>query len=55
MEIYSIIDFETLMRSGFTSEVMRSPEPPKKWDIPKKNGGVRTIYHPASKVKLIQY
>lgn len=55
MEIYNIIDFETLMRKGFTGEVMRSPEPPKKWDIPKKNGGVRTIYHPSSKVKLIQY
>ncbi|WP_312079081.1 retron St85 family RNA-directed DNA polymerase [Leclercia sp.] len=55
MEIFNIIDFETLMRKGFTSEVMRSPEPPKKWDIAKKNGGVRTIYHPSSKVKLIQY
>jgi len=55
MEIYNVIDFETLMRKGFTSEVMRSPEPPKKWDIAKKNGGVRTIYHPSSKVKLIQY
>ncbi|TBM18442.1 RNA-directed DNA polymerase [Hafnia paralvei] len=55
MEIYNIIDVETLMRKGFTGEVMRSPEPPKKWDIPKKNGGVRTIYHPSSKMKLIQY
>lgn len=55
MEIYNLIDTETLMRKGFTSEVMRSPELPKKWNIPKKNGGVRTIYHPSSKVKLIQY
>ncbi|EJN9111085.1 retron St85 family RNA-directed DNA polymerase, partial [Salmonella enterica] len=39
----------------FTSEVMRSPELPKKWYIPKRNGGIRTIYHPSSKVKLIQY
>ncbi|MGQ6241312.1 reverse transcriptase domain-containing protein, partial [Serratia sp. IR-2025] len=50
-----MIDSETLMRKGFTSEVMRSPELPKKWHIPKRNGGVRTIYHPSSKVKLIQY
>lgn len=55
MEIYDLIDAETLMRKGFTSEVMRAPELPKKWHIPKKNGGIRTIYHPSSKVKLIQY
>ncbi|EKM5664820.1 RNA-directed DNA polymerase [Salmonella enterica] len=55
MEIYNLIDAETLMRKGFTSEVMRSPELPKKWYIPKRNGGIRTIYHPSSKVKLIQY
>lgn len=29
MEIYNLIDAETLMRKGFTSEVMRSPELPK--------------------------
>ncbi|PTA90600.1 RNA-directed DNA polymerase [Kosakonia sp. H7A] len=55
MKIYNLIDSETLMRKGFTSEVMRSPERPKKWEIAKKNGGVRTIYHPSAKVKLIQY
>ncbi|HAN3631944.1 TPA: RNA-directed DNA polymerase, partial [Escherichia coli] len=55
MRIYSLIDSQTLMTKGFASEVMRSPEPPKKWDIAKKKGGMRTIYHPSSKVKLIQY
>lgn len=55
MRIYNLIDSQILMTKGFTSEVMRSPEPPKKWDIAKKKGGVRTIYHPSSKVKLIQY
>ena len=55
MRIYSLIDSQTLMTKGFAAEVMRSPEPPKKWDIAKKKGGMRTIYHPSSKVKLIQY
>lgn len=55
MEIYKLIDSETLMRKGFTSELMLSPEPPKRWKIPKRNGGYRTIYHPSSKIKLIQY
>lgn len=55
MSLYSEIDKDIMMREGFTQSVIDSSEPPKKWAIPKKNGGYRSIHHPSSKNKLLQY
>ncbi|PIF21761.1 retron St85 family RNA-directed DNA polymerase [Candidatus Pantoea floridensis] len=55
MSLYTLIDKEVMMRDGFTQSVIDSSEPPKKWSIPKKNGGYRSIHHPSSKNKLLQY
>lgn len=55
MDLFEIIDSETLMRKGFTQDVMICNDPPKRWSIIKKNGQSRVIYHPSAKNKLLQY
>lgn len=55
MSIYTQIDKEIMMSDGFTKSVIESSEPPKRWPIRKRNGGMRLIYHPSSKNKLLQF
>jgi len=55
MILHKVIDADIMMRDGFTESVIKSSEPPKKWTIPKKSGGVRSIHHPSTKNKLLQY
>nr|WED68144.1 retron St85 family RNA-directed DNA polymerase [Pectobacterium colocasium] len=43
------------MKTGFVSDILSSPEEPRRWTIPKRNGGIRFIYHPSAKRKVLQY
>ncbi|MGE0482500.1 MAG: retron St85 family RNA-directed DNA polymerase [Gammaproteobacteria bacterium] len=56
MELKGIIQSETDLPVGFVDDALRHARRyVKRFKIKKKNGGERVIYHPAKKLKVIQY
>ncbi|MEI7268625.1 hypothetical protein [Pectobacterium versatile] len=55
MMLYDLIENDLKMKTGFVFDVLSSPEEPRRWTIPKRSGGIRFIYHPSAKRKVLQY
>ncbi|PWC21126.1 RNA-directed DNA polymerase [Brenneria roseae subsp. roseae] len=55
MMLYDLIENDLKMKKGFVFDILSSPEEPRRWTIPKRNGGIRVIYHPSAKRKVLQY